>query len=97
MHGLEGLRAHYSVICLNDDKDIIKSDELDAYTLAEMVAGASPYLVLIPKSPATILMSASKQYECLCLLKDVKKLRKAPSEYKVDQSGLYASNTGSII
>jgi len=50
VQGLEGLRVHYSIICLNDDKDIMKSDEVDAYTLSEMISGASPYLILIPKS-----------------------------------------------
>lgn len=76
--GLSGLRAHYSILCLNDDKEILKSEEQDEQDLAEMISESSPYLVLIPKTSSAILMSASSQYRCLCLLKDAKKLSKAP-------------------
>lgn len=43
-----------------------------------MISEASPYLVLIPKGSQAIVMSASSQYRCLCLLKDAKKLGKGP-------------------
>jgi len=42
-------------------------------------------------------MSASTQYDCLCLLKDVKKLRKAVAEDKADQVGLYTARTGGLL
>jgi hypothetical protein len=61
---------------MNDEKEILKVEDIDAYNLAEMIHEASPYLVLIPKQEATIPMSASLQYQSLCLLKDVKKLCK---------------------
>ena len=76
--GLAGLRAHYSILCLNDDKEILKNEEQDEQDLAEMISESSPYLILIPKSSSAILVSASSQYRCLCLLKDAKKLGKAP-------------------
>jgi len=75
-HGLRGLEAHFTIICLNDDKEILKKEDIDSYHMAEMITEASPYLVLIPKTEATILMSASSQYPSLCLLKDAKKLCK---------------------
>jgi len=46
-------------MCLNDEKEILKKEELDGYTLAELISEASPFLVLIPKAEATITMSAS--------------------------------------
>jgi len=58
-HGFGGLEAHYSIICLNDDKEILSKEDIDAYNLAEMIQEASPYLVLIPKAEATIPMSTS--------------------------------------
>lgn len=54
----------------------MKNQDIDEQDLAEMIAESSPYLVLIPKNQATILISASSQYRCLCLLKDAKKLGK---------------------
>ena len=57
--GFKGLEEHYSIICLNDDKEIINKEDIDAYHLADMIQEASPYLVLIPKADATIPMNAS--------------------------------------
>ena len=37
-----------------------------------MISEASPYMTLIPKFANTILMSASSQYQNLCLFDDVK-------------------------
>lgn len=58
-HGLGALEAQYTIMCLNDEKEILKKEELDGYTLAELISEASPFLVLIPKAEATITMSAS--------------------------------------
>ena len=58
-HGFGGLEAHYSIICMNDEKEILAKEDIDAYNLAEMIQEASPYLVLIPKAAATIPMSTS--------------------------------------
>lgn len=58
-----------------------------------MISEASPYLILIPKSQATILMSASSQYRCLCLLKDVKKLCKDVLAGVDDQSSGSSAKT----
>jgi hypothetical protein len=72
--GLQGLKNHYSIICLNDDKEMINPEGLDEDTLAEMMSIASPSLILIPKGQVSIIMSASSQYTCICLYKDIKKL-----------------------
>ena len=53
------MEAQYTIICLNDEKEILKKEELDGYTLAELISEASPFLVLIPKAEATITVSAS--------------------------------------
>ena len=58
-HGLGALEAQYTIMCLNDEKEILKKEELDGYTLAEMISESSPFLVLIPQAEATITMSTS--------------------------------------
>jgi hypothetical protein len=85
-NGYEALKSHYSIIVLNDDKDIVqKNDEQD---LSDMIQEASPFLILIPKSNNSILMSSSSQYQCFCFLKDVKKLLKDGLMEKYDQKRL---------
>ena len=74
-------------MCLNDDKEIIKNEDVEVQNLAEMMFEASPYLILIPKSPATIVMSASSQYRGLCLLKDVRQLCTDPQPSPQDPAG----------
>jgi hypothetical protein len=76
-HGVFGLQQHYSIIVLNDDKEIVKNQAVDEQIMAEMISEASNYLILIPKSQDTIMMSASSQYLPLCFLKDIKKLSNA--------------------
>jgi hypothetical protein len=46
--GLQGLLAHFTIICLNDDKDIVDKETLDSFRIAEMIADASPYFIMIP-------------------------------------------------
>lgn len=58
-HGLGALESQYTIMCLNDEKEILKKEELDGYTLAELISESSPFLVLIPKAEATITMSTS--------------------------------------
>lgn len=89
-HGFSGLEAYYSIICLNDEKEILKREELDTYHLAELISEASPFLVLIPKAETTIPMSASSQYSSLCFLKDTKKL----SKLALNSSGFQNSEGG---
>jgi hypothetical protein len=73
--GLEGLEAHFSIVVLNDDKDIVERQKLDSFHLAEMISDASPYLILIPKSQGSFMISASSQYQNLCLLEDLRCLQ----------------------
>ena len=72
--GFEGLESHYTVIVMNDDKDIVEWNKLDTFHLAEMISDASPYFILIPKVPGAFLISSSSQYQNLCLLEDVRSL-----------------------
>ena len=74
------MKKHFSVIILNDDKDILKDTEES--DLGDMLQDKSAYLILIPKSQDAIIMSSSSQYECLCFFKDVKKLRKSFEKYE---------------
>lgn len=47
--GMQALQEHFTIVCLNDDKELVPIASIDAYKLAEMVMDASPYLILIPK------------------------------------------------
>jgi len=44
---------------MNDEKEIIKDQDLDSFLMAEMIEEASPYLIIIPKTKDTILKSGS--------------------------------------
>jgi hypothetical protein len=67
-HAREGLEALFTIISMDDEKEIVKNLKIDGYTLAEQIQEASPYLVLIPKYQNTIVLSASSQFQGLCLL-----------------------------
>lgn len=75
-YGFEGLRNYFSLILLNEDKEILKKPEdWDAVSLEELLD--SPYLVMIPRSKTScILLSQSYLYPSLCMVKDLTKLAK---------------------
>jgi len=70
--------SNYSIICLNDDKEVIKFEDVEVETLGEMLWEVSPYLILVPKDQNVIMMSASSLHPSLNFLKDLKKLLKNP-------------------
>lgn len=79
LQGLQGLQEHFSLLSFNDDKEFVKPEDLDSFTLADMIRCASPYLVFIPRRPETILMSASSLYPVVCCLQDHSQLCFEPS------------------
>jgi len=74
MRGIEGLKQLFSLIMMNDDKEISSKKDHDLWQVQEMLSQKSPYLVLIPAGQANVMASASTLYRTVCFLKDQCKL-----------------------
>jgi len=59
---------------MNDDKEILKLEEVEEDTLAELTFEAAPHLVLIPKHQGIITASASSLYKCHVFFEDLRTL-----------------------
>lgn len=74
------LKEHFTIICLNDDKDIVEPEKMDSFQLAELIANASAHLILIPRLANAVMLSASSQYQNMCLLEDLSLLHSSRLE-----------------
>mmetsp|Transcript_29535 Transcript_29535/g.44966 ORF Transcript_29535/g.44966 Transcript_29535/m.44966 type:complete len:171 (+) Transcript_29535:7704-8216(+) len=70
LQGLSALKQMFTVIVMNDDKEILNLEEVDEDSVAEMFFESSPSLVLMPKNPATFIASKSSLYKSLSFFED---------------------------
>ena len=81
--GMEQLMKHFTVIVMDENKTLVRMtlDKFDPYLVADKFP--TPYLILIPASPATTLLSSSTLYPVLSLTKDIYQLltRGYPQSY----------------
>ena len=60
---------NFSLILLNDDKEIIKENDIDQWKIQDLILNKSAYLIIVPKNDLeTIMVSTSNLFPIHCLL-----------------------------
>jgi hypothetical protein len=55
LQGLKGIKENFNIIAMNENKQILKEDDIDEYSLVEKLD--SPYLAIIPLTQYGVMIS----------------------------------------